>query len=294
MPEEFGTVNMKRSQVAREFDVLRQRYYEHQEILARMSAEAPTETLARRYDELRREVGSALERLNELERVGERPPAAEPPAAAAAVPPPQPPGRQGWSERNLGEGSAPSDETSAGFPRAILILLVGIVVLAMLGYLATRYLRGGDAGVDPAIIETTEDIEPLDTFGSDPGTIEPLPTATVPPRPQAQAAPPPSALLRAAPQSQDYGVVAKGTRAVRQFQITNSGTEPLTVALSRSKCRCLWFDYDSPIPPGATRPVAITVDGALAKEGQLEETIEVTAKESREAATRIRIIARIE
>ncbi|MGA7617117.1 MAG: hypothetical protein WBX15_18275, partial [Thermoanaerobaculia bacterium] len=62
MPEDYGTMNLKRHQaLGREIEVLRRRYADHDQALARLEAEAPTEHLARRYGELREEIRAAVE-----------------------------------------------------------------------------------------------------------------------------------------------------------------------------------------------------------------------------------------
>ena len=80
MSEDFGTINVKRGERAREIEVLRQHYRQHREALARMIADAPTEHLAAEYQRLVIEIDRALGKLNELEGM-----AATPPGSACAM-----------------------------------------------------------------------------------------------------------------------------------------------------------------------------------------------------------------
>ena len=68
MSDDFGTVNVKRGDRAREIELLRQRYKAHRDALLQMAREAPSEQLAGEYHRLIRSVESSLAKLNELER----------------------------------------------------------------------------------------------------------------------------------------------------------------------------------------------------------------------------------
>ncbi len=67
-------------------------------------------------------------------------------------------------------------------------------------------------------------------------------------------------------------------RAVRQFEIANTSSGPLTFMVARSGCRCLFYDYRGKLPPKGKETITVTVDAARAKAGALQEQIDVTAK----------------
>ena len=76
----------------------------------------------------------------------------------------------------------------------------------------------------------------------------------------------------------DYGVIRKGTRAVRQFEVFNNGATPITIQVARSSCRCLFYDYHDKVAPQKKETITVTVDGAKAKTGPLREMLPVTVK----------------
>src|SRR5687767_9530738 len=67
MPDEFGTVNVRRGERAREIEIIRQQYKRHRDALTSMIADAPTEHLATEYQRLIGELDTSLLKLNELE-----------------------------------------------------------------------------------------------------------------------------------------------------------------------------------------------------------------------------------
>src|ERR1700756_4303153 len=68
--DDFGTVNVKRGDRAREIEILRQNYRAHRDALVQMAREAPSEQLATEYQRLIRSIETSLARLNDLERTG--------------------------------------------------------------------------------------------------------------------------------------------------------------------------------------------------------------------------------
>src|SRR5438128_8712124 len=109
-------------------------------------------------------------------------------------------------------------------------------------------------------------------------TTAPVTTAPVTPTPAAAA----RGALKVTPVLADYGVVRKGTRAVRQFDAVNGGTAPVIIDVARSACHCLIYDYNgkTAIAPGARETITVTVDGAKAKAGALDEQVAVKEKKS--------------
>jgi hypothetical protein len=252
MSDDFGTINAKRGERAREIEVLRQHYRQHREALARMTMDAPTEHLAAEYQRLITEIDRALGKLNELEGG----------AAAAATP-----GMRPLATTPIAEEVEPRRRT-AELPmgdaeprsRVPLILAAALIALALIGWLIWRASSDRGDGTIVAETDTTATVSTaVDT------AIEEAPA-------------PAASLLTATPATQDYGVIRKGTRAVRQFEIANASDEPLSVDVARSACRCLYYEYAPVIPPKAKETLTVTVDGAKAKAGELRETLKITKK----------------
>jgi hypothetical protein len=295
--DQFGTVNVRRQQMARELEALRQHYIAHRETLARLEKDAPSEQLALRYIELQREIDVALSKLDELASPSpreDRPtapgsPHPDPRPATVAVPaaPPMPQHRTApgspattadWKERPV--APAPVHDSIVEAPddnrRLLLLVLITVLVLAGLGYLVWRF-TAGDKGEPATIVEETAAEETVA-----PGTV----TETV----AAES----SSTLTVSPTSHDFGVIRKGTRAVRQFRLANNSDKPVQVSIARSQCRCLWFDYDQTIPAKGSTVLAITVDGAKAKSGALAERVSISANDSTENKSYIELSANVE
>jgi hypothetical protein len=295
MSDDFGTINARRGERAREIEVLRQHYRQHRDALARMVADAPTEHLASEYQRLIAEIDRALGKLDELEGR---------PATAAAVPPPQheptrPHGDPLAAQRPTASGAAAA---SAGMrplaghaadladpptippendgytyapPRSRMALILGAAVLALavIGWLIWRASSDRDPAAG-AIVEET--------------------TTTAPTTAPATVAEPVNSELSVTPPSHEYGTIRRGTRAVRQFEVTNNTDEPVTIQIARSACRCLYYDYTALVPPRAKETVTVTVDAAKAKGGALRETVRVTAKSDPAVGTSFDVIATIQ
>ena len=257
--EDFGTINVKRGERAREIEVLRQHYRQHREALARMTMDAPTEHLATEYQRLIVEIDRALGKLNELEGGG------------AAIPPPPPspktePGMRPLAVSPIAEEVEPRRRT-AELPvgeveprsRVPLILAAALIALALIGWLIWK--ASSDRGEAAVIAETDTN-----------AVVSTAPDTAVEEPPAAASA------LAASPASHDYGVIRKGTRAVRQFEITNGSDEPMSVSVARSACRCLYYEHAPVIPPKAKETLTVTVDGAKAKAGELREVVKITKK----------------
>lgn len=255
--DDFGTVNLKRSDRAREIEVMREHYRRHREALSHMAAEAPTEYLAGEYRRLIHEIEISLGKLDELEgRV------AAAAAVGGAVPPaPRPvPKRTEPGQRPITPSSSvaspphPADDfMPSSQSRIILIVVAGLLVLGAIGWLIWR-ASSEERPVDAVVTETAVS-----------ETIAP-------------ASPPAGAsALTIEPPTHDYGVVRKGTRAARQFEVVNTTDAPISIKVARSSCRCLYYDYGDVVPPKGRETLTVTVDGAKAEEGQLQEAITVSS-----------------
>lgn len=291
--EEFGTVNLRRGDRAREIEVLRGHYRRHREALVAMIEDAPTETLALQYQHIIGELDRSLAKLNELENgrpLPMAPRAPEPPPrhpARTGNEPPPPPANvpttagmrplAGTTDDDVYDDATqpPNVPATREVPRSRLALIgvVALLALAAIGWLIWRASSDRDEAAG-TVIE-----EPLTT--ADAGTVVPEPV-------------PPPSLLVAAPQSHDYGVIRKGTRATRQYELTNNSEEPVSVEVARSACRCLYYEHAPVIPPKAKETLTVTIDAAKAKSGELNESLKVSAKSDPTIATTIDVTATVQ
>jgi hypothetical protein len=268
MSDDFGTLSVKRGDRAREIEILRQHYREHRDALQRMAQEAPSEQLATDYQRLVRGIDASLSKLDELERAG-----ADPDSDVTQIDVPQSP-----MSKPLQPGIY---ETSPGAvppqSRVALIVIAGVLVLGAIGALIW-YASRERAAHPPLTTETT-------------AVTETAAPATVAPQPVAPA--PGSGALTVAPAIADYGTIRKGTRAVRQIDVTNTTDKQLDFTVSRSECRCLYYDYRGKLGPKKKETVTVTVDGAKAKAGALAETLTIAAKKNPSMTTSFQVTATI-
>lgn len=213
---------------------------------------------------LREHVRQLTARVEALERG-----AAMPPAAPPQVRP---------SQRPLVHDASPIPEAPVE-ERSRLPLIVGAAVIA-LAIIAWLIWRASDRGTTAVVEERpTVTTGTTDTVSTADDTIEP--------------ASPVTAALTASPASHDYGVIRKGTRAVRQYELTNTTDEPISIQVARSACRCLYYDHAPVIPPKAKERLTITVDAARAKAGELREEVRITSKADAAIATTVDVNATI-
>jgi hypothetical protein len=301
--DDFSTVNMRRGDRAREIEVLRQHYRDHRDQLMRLISEAPSEHLATEYQRLVRDIDGSLTKLDELE--GRAPATAPtPPSAAVPVrdpvlnqktepgtrvlaPPPPPPRLDGGAPRAAGDATHDVTPPLQGSgSRMLLMVIVGLAVLGVIGFLIWRASR--DRRTErPVIGETTTATETTRTTATAPPPILPAPGATT-------SAPATGDVLSVTPVVADYGTIRKGTRAVRQLEVTNMTSQPVSYAVARSQCRCLFYDYTGRLAPKKKETLTVTVDGAKAKPGSLVETIAITSKQHRSMNTSFQVNATIQ
>ncbi|HUP62974.1 MAG TPA: DUF1573 domain-containing protein [Thermoanaerobaculia bacterium] len=251
---DFETMNLKRG--GRELEILRAHYRRHRVKLDELIADAPTEVLAGEYRALIQEIDNALFKLDEIESSPRlrTEPGLHPLVTSA---PPQ------FEE-------ADTDARS----RLVLIAVAAVVALAVIGWFIWR--ASSDRREPPAIVDST--------------TAAP---ATIAEEPPVTPAPPASNVLSVSPASASYGAIRKGTRATRQFEVTNNSDEPVSIALARSACRCLYYEYNELVPPKGKESVTVTVDGAKASAGELRETLKITSKRDPSIVTSFDVTATI-
>ena len=177
----------------------------------------------------------------------------------------------------------PANTHSGNAGRVLLLVGVVVIALAVIGWLVYRASSDRRAATDTAIVEDT-------TTTAEPAAEDTAPaTTTTAPATIAEVAQP----LRVEPASRDYGLVRKGTRVTRDYEIRNDSEQPLTITLSRSSCRCLYYEHAPVIAPKGKDSITVTVDGAKAKAGTLRETIQVTSKSDASVGTSFDVIATV-
>ena len=255
MSDDFGTVNVNRVERAREIEAIRQHHRRHREEISKLLADAPSEHLAAVYRQLITEIDASISKLDDLE--GRDPVRKSEPGMRPLV----------TTLPDIEEGIAYDEGERDSRSRLVLIIVAAVIALALIGWLIWK--ASSDRRKPDAIVE-----EPATTASS--ATTVPETVAEQPP-----VAPAPSttsAALSITPHAHDYGILRKGTRAVRQFEVTNNSDQPVTIEVARSACRCLFYDYNGLIPPKAKETITVTIDGSRAKAGPLQENVRVSAK----------------
>jgi hypothetical protein len=266
---------------SREIQALRKRYAEHRDALARLAADAPTERLAQGYARLRAEIDGAIAKIDEIERGGSPSPASPTPYIPAPMEPitrphPAAPELQVDQELLRPETGTMYEEPPQRRPIPPAVIVVALLaLLALLGFFAWRYTGGQDG---PTIVEEA---------GSEPAAA---PTTTAEPAPVIARA----EVLSAVPAAFDYGVVRKGTRKSQRFSLTNNSAAPLNISVSRSQCRCLWFDHPKTIPANGKATLTVTIDGGRVAAGAVSEVVEITSAGNVDVNTAIDLRATVE
>ncbi len=260
MSDDFGTINISRAERSAEIEKTRQQYRRHRESLESMIADAPPEPLAGEYQRLVQEIDEAMAKLDVLDRR---------PVPTDTRPVIEDPGLRPLVTTNL------PDAESEPRSRVPLILLIAFIALAAIGWLLWRASSSRRAA--SPIVEDTTSTSATTT------TVETTTTQTAA-----------EEVLTVAPASHDYGSIRKGTRATRQFEVTNHGDTAVTINLSRSTCRCLFYEYQALVAPKGKESVTVTIDGARAKVGDLREKIRVSTKADPAVSATFDVIATIQ
>jgi hypothetical protein len=268
MADEFQTVSAKRG------EALRTGYRRHREALMNLVSDAPTELLAAHYRRVIADIDIALAKIE----------GADVPPAQSVPPPPiraSSPRATDAGTRPLVTSSIDHDSTISDYgsdasdsrARLFLIAVAAILALGAIGWLiwrASDKTKTGTVVEQPSATTTTGDETPV------------TPIAPAAGRP-----------LVVTPDSVDYGIVRKGTRVTRQYEIVNNSDEPLSPQVSRSTCRCLYYEHAPVIPPKAKESLTVTIDGAKAKVGPLLESIRITSKSEPSIVTTFDVTATV-
>lgn len=233
-------------------------------------ADAPTELIAADYRRVIADIDIALARLDGIDRL--TPPSA--PAAAAAQRATAP-GMRPLVTTPAGDDTIADDSISGesdARSRLVLIIAAAVLALAVIGWLIWR---ASDGPEKPAVVEETATAA---TAAGEETTITPAR---------------PLRVLTVTPDSIDYGIIRKGTRATRQYEVANGGDEPVTIEVERSTCRCLYYEHAPVVPPRGKETLTVTIDGAKAKPGPLLESVRVTSKSDPTVVTTFDVTATV-
>ena len=266
MPEEFGTVNVKRDDRAKEIEAMRARFKRHRDTLSGLAADAPTLALGMEYNRLIKELDNSVLKLDALE---------EPKPLTDTQPVKRTePGRKPLSQLPVIE-APPVEEPARSSSRIFLIVLIGLVVLG-----AVAWLMWEASSETP--VTTTVPVTETET-----ATIEPITPAPQPPTYTGPA-------LTLEPPSHDYGPVRRGARATRQFEITNHSDKPMTIDVARSNCRCLYYAHNSTIAPNTKETITVTIDPSKVRGNRIAETIKVVDRNNAGHETSFNVTATIQ
>lgn len=272
MPDEFGTVNVRREDRAKEIEAIRQRFLRHRDTLTNLAGDAPTLALGMEYNRLIKEIDAQMVKLDALE---ERTP--------NDTQPMQPLKRTEPGKRPLTpappmfEIHAP-EEKPRTTSRIVLIVLIGLVVLGAISWLMWQ------ASSDELPVTSTI----AQSIGTSitPATIEPVTPA---PAPVPRSGP----ALTVEPATQDFGAIRRGSRPSRQYEITNHTDQLIPIQVSRSNCRCLYYAHNGTIAPNQKETVTVTIDATRPKARRLSEKIRVFDKNNPANETSFNVTATI-
>jgi hypothetical protein len=251
MSDEFQTVSAKSS---RDVEALRTRYRRHRDALMSLVADAPTELIAADYRRVIADIDISLAKLDMLD--------------GGAVPPrlkTEPGMRPLVTTRPADEDPTVNEYATAGGDarsRLLLIAVAAVIALAAIGWLIWKAADRPERGT---VVEETA-TNATATIAEEDGPA----ATTAPVRPER--------VLAVTPDSVDYGIIRKGTRATRQYEVANNSDEPVSIQVARSTCRCLYYEHAPVVPPKGKESLTVTIDGAKAQAGPLLESIRVTSK----------------
>src|SRR5258706_9135023 len=174
MSDDFGTVSVKRGDRAREIEGLRQHYGTHRDALTRMIPDAPTEQLAAEDQRLVASIDASLRKLDELEGRPTSPGLAETQRMGTA------PGNRPLvssepaTDHGIANYDVPVDRPSGNGSRVMLMLVIGVIVLGVIGWLIWR-ASSDHKPASAQVIEQPASTTSPDTAGPPAGATGPAP-----------------------------------------------------------------------------------------------------------------------
>jgi hypothetical protein len=261
MSDDFGTISVGRGDRSREIEAVREKHRQQRQTLQELMADAPNDQVASAYRRAIAEIDSSIAKLDELD-----------PAA---------PNTKSPAMRPLVTTNVPDTDLAEPRSRLPLIILAAVIALALIGallwYASSDRTKPNDSVIVEDTAATATTASSNDTAPPETGTVVPVATG-----------------FTVSPQVHDYGVIRKGTRATRQFEVTNNSDQPVTMVIARSSCKCLYYEYQATIAPNGKESVTVTIDGAKAKAGEVRETIKVSAKSDPSVTATFGVIATVQ
>ena len=247
--------------MTRDIEVLRARLASHRDALRDLQSDAPSDALATHYAQLAEWIDEQLEALSR-EPEGPaiiREPMVTPPATSVEQDYAYEPGYY-----------AEADEPRRDGVRLATILVIGLAAAGLLAFLFFRFFTAPDRA-DRAVRTSSavESEDAVEEILEEPAIIEesePTPAAVASPVPN------PDARLTVEPSRANASGFGPG-RSIQQFRVANPGTTSVRIAVERSACRCLWYDFDPVVPSRGAIVVEVTVDGSRLKGDRLDERI---------------------
>jgi len=253
--------------VDREIERLKSLYRRHAEELSRLAKSAPTKALARKYSDLIGDINRSILSLDDPGGLASLSSSERPILSDPNPTEPMPPSGRSPSEVPLRTepGRVAIEPESNPIGRIVLILFLAIVLMSLLAFFVWKY--GGETRTESAPAEG--------------------------PATEVSAAPIQAPDLTISPAAQDYGIVYKGTRVAKPFEVTNNSDRDITIEVERSECRCLWFDHPQQIPAGGTITLTVAVDADLAAPGLVSEAVVVSTTDQPRVAAEAQITAQV-
>jgi hypothetical protein len=259
--------------VDREVERLKSVYRQHADALAKLAASSPTKMLARKYSDLIGDINRSILSLEDPETAASRKTYEQPVEPSPAQPPPVHSARRSVSDVQLrtepGRYVPGAEPAPSAIGRIALILGMAIVVISLLAFFVWKF--AGEPRTEHRVDEVTSDV------------TEPATSPVTAPLPE----------LRVAPEAQDYGVVYRGTRVAKSFDVSNTSDRDITIEVERSDCRCLWFDYPKLVPAGGSVSLTVAVDAGLAEPGLLSEAVVISMNEPPRQTAEVLVTAEI-
>ena len=273
--DEFETAAGRTAERKSEIERIRENYGHHREALVRMVAEAPSQGLAAEYQRIIRVIDDSVAKLNQLDS-----------PVSATLPGTTSTAAQDFSRKTLSDepNTVSSPVRSSNAMRTALILIVAVLAIAVFAFLVQRSRHknaGSGASSDTIVTESSSSTSPA----------RPIERTTTPPVSAVPATP--ASVITVTPASADFGVIRKGTRAVRQFQLVNHSDSALDLFVERSTCHCLFYEYGKSVAAKGKETITVAVDGARVRNGVLNETVKITSKKDPNAEASFQVLAKV-
>jgi len=90
----------------------------------------------------------------------------------------------------------------------------------------------------------------------------------------------------------DYGTIKQGANGACEFELTNTGSEPLIISKAKGSCGCTVPEWPKePIMPGASATMTVRYD--TKRVGAINKSVTITSNASNEANKVVRIKGKV-